>query len=427
MNFVLLHGFTFVCLRYLFFFWKGPIYAGSDFDVDFAVSLSFVCNAIAFLIFHKKGLQRSKLFMNSIWRCDTRLKPMEPKILFALGGIVLTYVFLYLYVRTVRVGSLQDALFGFYTVRFNDEALWLSRFLPILSSLSIAALFLLRITIVANRDRFVSGVFWILCFLIITVQFSSGTRGYILAVPICVLLADACVATRINGKRFLSMSFVIILGITVSLVTILSIIRGQSYNSLSDLLNALSSFSSEDVHEGRKQMVGGGNISDEIKFCLNYYGQSTPFITLHTPWSMFINFIPRELWSTKPVGFGKLLAESKGFHPDNPTSLAAGLAGEGYANGGWLGIVCLSLFIGVICGAASGLAFGMFLHGGNIHLILALTLMNFSTGFVRGDMLSAWGRVYPIIFLIFFFFCMKKIKFKRYHIQRQTVIQTIKP
>ncbi len=103
------------------------------------------------------------------------------------------------------------------------------------------------------------------------------------------------------------------------------------------------------------------------------------------------NFIPRELWGGKPVGFGKFVA-SEMYGAPEIVSYASTIVGEAYANGSWVGICVILAGLGFV----GRMAYNSVEHGRHGVLSVAFYVVLVWPFFfiVRGDMLSA---VFPVV------------------------------
>jgi hypothetical protein len=205
------------------------------------------------------------------------------------------------------------------------------------------------------------------------------------------------------GKRGIRADIIGVGAAVAMAAIVLMAIRGSAFETPSDVIDTITN---ETVGNGIEGIEGGHNILNEkVARCLELFGNDNrPFLWGYTFYSIAVNLVPRELWPGKPVGFGRLLALEDFESSDNGqaevlgTSYAAGLAGEGYANGGLLGVVVMSMAFGVVCGFAGKIALVAFRSDNAVHMGVGLLYLQAASGFVRGDMLSAWDTsVYPIV------------------------------
>lgn len=188
-------------------------------------------------------------------------------------------------------------------------------------------------------------------------------------------------------------------------VVLLSV-RGGDYENFGDLLDAVQEIT---VLSATKETEGSHSI---VFFYTDYavktYGESKEFLGFHTLYTIAINPIPRSLWEGKPIGFGKLLAIDQGAESDTAISFAAGIAGEGYANLGWPGVLFLALFIGGVSGIYAKIFDVLSKSSYLSSLAIAFLALQASISFVRGDMLSAWAAsIYRIISFVLILVVLK--------------------
>ena len=144
-----------------------------------------------------------------------------------------------------------------------------------------------------------------------------------------------------------------------------------------------------------------------VSYVISVFDSNEKYLTMHTPLTIVTHLIPRSIWPTKPLGLGAVITSG---HLTNPQlalgvkttwTVAVGLAGEGYANGGILGILGMSAAAGWLCGTASRL-FTVAVSSTSLRCFtLGLIARSVAVGFVRGDVLSAWiAYVEPLVFSI---------------------------
>ncbi|KPK44574.1 MAG: hypothetical protein AMK72_11930 [Planctomycetes bacterium SM23_25] len=284
---------------------------------------------------------------------------------------------------------------------------WLIRARRILYWLAVLMIFTLRLNYAAHRRGLVA--LWIAFVAMVFVAFPAGAVGAFVAPVVAFLIADVVAAIQ-RGTRFRPrLDLIAVLAVAVLGGMLLLMIRGKRFRSLEDMVDYVlgnPQVVSTKLFEktGEHHLI----VSESVGYCLQNFGRRQEFLWLHTPYSILVNPIPRELWPGKPLAFGRALAQiwrDEFGVPGVPVvgpSYAAGLAGEGYANGGWAGVVLLSAVVGYLCGKAAKYALiGLFTPSYPI-VMVGLALFRFSIVFVRGDMLSAWTMtVYPLVVLVF--------------------------
>lgn len=124
-------------------------------------------------------------------------------------------------------------------------------------------------------------------------------------------------------------------------------------------------------------------------------------------------FIPRSIWENKPSGTGYTLVKS--FDQYAFANVSANYYSEGYANFGYIGMLCFAIALGVFFRKTDELLISklMFDKGPEFLIPFYLLLVGFLFFFLRGDLLSSFsfliGFVCCIVLCSFFF---KGIKIK---------------
>lgn len=116
-------------------------------------------------------------------------------------------------------------------------------------------------------------------------------------------------------------------------------------------------------------------------------------------------FVPRTVWPSKPIGSGAYVAEEMGLYT---TNLSMPFFGEGYINGGYLGVVLFTMLIAYGIAKADKsywLQTSKELSIGAIRYFLLLGLLMF---ILRGDLLSSFA--YTCGFLSSFYFVKSILK-----------------
>lgn len=124
-------------------------------------------------------------------------------------------------------------------------------------------------------------------------------------------------------------------------------------------------------------------------------------------------FVPRSIWENKPTGTGYTLVKS--INQDAFANVSANYYSEGYANFGYIGMICFAVALGIFFRKADEvLTLKLILDKGPEFLIpFYLLLVSFLFFFLRGDLLSSFsfliGFLCCIVLCSFFF---KGIKIK---------------
>jgi hypothetical protein len=244
-----------------------------------------------------------------------------------------------------------------------------------------------------------------LCYLALTIP--TGTGGYLInlgiGLVICEMISHAIVIRRVRA----SMRSVVLLVVCGALSLMLLFIREKEFSGLGDVIGFIGDESrtiAADIGQIGKEYQAGMNVW--IFTALETYRDESEFLWGYTFYSIAVNWVPRTLWQEKPVGLGRLIVSENPHDPIQAAyskvmfSVALGLAGEGWVNGGYVGIVGLGLLTGALCGLL-GACFTRSLESGQYYpLALGLLARLAATNFVRGDWLSAWSAfVFPLICL----------------------------
>ena len=401
------HPATLICYYWASYF--GPTVDEHWFEVELLNLLAFVVFLSAFgFALSLLPVGRAARILTFSWprpcRFDAVVAPMSRKACLFLALVPLAFCAFATFVGIVIYGSLERALVHFYVgVREKEVSAWLARLSNSLYSVSVLCLFLLRRDSAMHARKFAKWLVWSSVALISIAVIPTGTVGYLTKMWIALLIADALARMKGVGKRGVRADLIGVGAAVVMAAVILLALRGSAFDSPSDVLEAIDDVTVSNGFHG----IGGGHdiLNEKVGRCLELFGNDgQDYLWGHTFYSIAVNPIPREWWPGKPIGFGRLLAledfESREYGQAElaGTSFAAGLAGEGYANGGLAGVVVMSIAFGLICGLAGKIALVAFRSDNAIHVGLGLLYLQAATAFVRGDMLSAWGgSIYPIV------------------------------
>lgn len=125
----------------------------------------------------------------------------------------------------------------------------------------------------------------------------------------------------------------------------------------------------------------------------------------------FLFFIPRDIWPEKPIGTGATSAEALGY---NFTNVSAPLWVEFYVNFGLIGVMCLF----ILYGWASGKLQKIYVKHKENKIVSFYTVFvpiyaAYQLFLLRGDLLSSWANLAPVIFFVLIGIKPKLLK-KRY-------------
>ncbi|MBD3830293.1 MAG: oligosaccharide repeat unit polymerase [Arcobacter sp.] len=410
----LLHPFFYICFYYIFFFHtqtqRDPDFA---LDVDFAVMLSFIFFTLSFFTifsfvknrFVDRQLKRFFPF-KKIGDFTDVLSSNKTRtiIISSIFFIVVIWTFFFFDLALKEYGSIETVFLQFYSTPLYEYPFY-HKIIFTLLPLMLMFIFVLRIFVHYYQSRFAYIVTIVAILLVSLCLFTIGTRGYFLTMLILLILADLIYVfiekTRIRITLFTKISAIFLFFMMI----VLTSIRGQYHAEYSDLFSSIqNSISGETVEKFSR----GGSIPDEVAFSLKHYGNDLDFLGGHTYYSILVNPIPRVFWPEKPVGFGRILAWDQGFHHSTNVSLAAGIAGEGYAGFGWSGVIVLSLIMGMYSGFMAKVAWRCFHYRNFVVLIIGLLFFSASISIVRGDMLSGITmNIYTIILFLMLLYIRK--------------------
>jgi hypothetical protein len=374
------------------------------------------------LIFTFGVFSTTYLFFFHIGNAKSRklLKPFLPaiptqsnvkRIIILAKTFALVYVATWSISRFVYSEDIGQFFFGFYNRPVDIQSAFLRYFVRAGFPLCIASLLVWRLTTRMRRGG-VDFLFWIVWLSLFSLSFASGVRGLLLQLAIVIFLSEAIASTRDKSYQVRKWMIASIFFLSAGTVLLLGPVRHDLVSTPSELVQTVAE-QFDPVYSNREVLRRSVSMNDHIAFIFQYY-EAGNFHYFTSFYAIAVNLIPRALWPEKPVGFGKQLAWLQGYSKENPTSVAAGIAGEGYANGGWLGLILLSLLVGAFCGLCAGVAFWGFRNGNILDIFLSLLFFAPSISFIRGDMLTAWGTtVYPLIAVLLLLVALRFLVLRR--------------
>lgn len=413
----------FFCMNMIFLFFFG---IKQDLELDenqeLLLLLSFIIFMTTVFIVRRRPHKKIVNFINNKNAAFHKfaIKPLLPRQQFYLFLIVLLYVVLDFSFNTWLYGSFDKAATRFYSrlPEKEDVPSFLTIILFSLYSLSSLILFVLSY----NNARFkTSSLYLNLSFFALALAaFPRGTRGAIISLLIIIILANIIVSIRNNSfgfkKLFLNIKFLFPAGIVLLMFLALSSIRNKRIDNLEMLQTTISEM---DFSQSQKEYnsVEGDLLLTDYNKCIDTFGSTVDFLPLdYTLRAVLFNPIPRSLWKDKPVGFGVALTEVK-FGGQNfdyqhlaehKWSNAAGVAGEGWANGGILGLILYSLLMGLYAGLLTKIVDTFLLSDNYVSLLIALLCFLGSLLTIRGDILAGITQgLYPILFFLVILFILQ--------------------
>lgn len=405
----ILNPYLSVCFSYFRFF-AFPInqlqYAVA---VDLANLLAFTCFSVAFLHGTRGSGRRMRHLLAGMWpvdHCRRVPDPVSQRGVALLACVAISYLIVNLLSVSVAYDGLERALVRFYVgAPERDVSPWLMRTVNLLRQTSAIVVFVLRLNYVLyGRGRM---AMWIALAAYLIAAFPAGSAGGVITPVFLWVVADVLAGLYRNESLRPRLDIVVLMTAGICGAMLLLAIRGVPFDNMGQVV-ALVRERTRPVAEKAisTTMRSHSMISDEIAFCMETFGRSQDFMPGHTLYTIVVNPIPREIWPGKPLAFGRVLGQIRQGVYKRPNaapqgwSVAAGLAGEGYANAGYAGIVVLSLLIGYVCGKAAKCAMIGYQIPSYPILVVSLQLYVFSTLFVRGDIHSAWtSTVYPLLIL----------------------------
>ncbi|WP_291585019.1 O-antigen polymerase [Bacteroides sp.] len=345
------------------------------------------------------------------------------KAIYTYIVIVLFYCCFDLWLNSYIYGSLESALTRFYAKR------------PIIEVpnilITFQGFFLKAITAFIFIFRYYYNYYgkktfllYIAVLLLVLIAFPKGSRGATITPIMFILFADL-----FSKKLFLNFSlikkareYIVLCGFIFALFLSLTFIRGVDFEDLSSAVEVLKDLKLDEGAEEFSKHEKDLMIQD-LQFTFDSFGERYSFIGLfYTLNSIIVNPIPRFLFSGKPVGFGTLLTEAKFGSGDFSvkhletlnTGFAVGVAGEGWANSGLIGLIFYSILLGLYSGFFSRLFFVYIKSNNFVALVFALLFFQASFSFIRGDLQSGVIQsIYPIIimfFIVTIFFRKKRLR-----------------
>jgi hypothetical protein len=399
---VLVHPFTCISVQYLIFFGERSTDRSMAETVDAWIAVSYVVFAIGFLVADRLvDGSLAERFWDAVWPSSFPANQRQ-ELLFCKVAQLLPAIWfiLFVYMRSIQYGSFEQAIVALYSTARVADTLWLGRIVSRLFVFGGAA------SAVALYLSLVQGYrgHLILCLALqgicILAAASTGCRGQILLFPFLDGFILVALRVRLGGWPSYTKLVIPVLVLGAALTGIVGEIRSTEFRSLSGVLSEYQSdeFAGMAVDGWTNTLRGGADrrIVDDVAFCFQNYRWGNT-LGWHTLFSIVANPVPREIWLQKPVGFGAILAWDRGASQWSGVSLAAGLAGEGFAGGEFLGVIVMAAFVGLFAGVIGKLGYHALFHGRIVQVLVGLVAWRAAVMFVRGDVLSAWSTgIYPL-------------------------------
>lgn len=413
---LVLNPFFWVCLAYIRFFSFADISESIALRADLANLLGFTIFSVSYYlskrIARKDVLKKIALTISAPNNLNTHSKKiidfyLSRTVIFILIILTGLWAFLEIYINILAFGGLNASLVRFYVgIPIQESSSLLFRITNFLFIVPLWTLVAFRIHSETTNQKFFKLFFWFVFFLVTLLMIPKGTVGYVLFPALILLFVDAVL---IKKKLLIAYSyktyFVLFVSLFIIGVFLLSV-RGEYYEGPAGVLNRLYMLKTEELKENF--LKAHSNVFDNVVVAFNNYGRSDDLPYFYSLYALLVNPIPREIWPEKPYGFGRILALSAGASEESGVSFAAGIAGEGYANGGWLGILLIAAFVGTLCGFFAKFCIVLIEMPSTIHALLSFQAWYAAQHFVRGDLLSAWAQsVYPFVITIILVYLAK--------------------
>lgn len=320
------------------------------------------------------------------------------------------YCIFNLWLNTQLYGSLENALIRFYGKAQADD--FPSVLITIQGGLSTALMsFVFVFRFYFNKYHQKSYMFYFTVLLLVLIAVPSGSRGAAVYPMVLLVMADFFSFTLLKGvsiRRKLK-EYIFISGFSLFLFLSLSMIRNIDFEDINDVYTAVSELNMREAGESYSE--GEGElILEDVQRCYMEFGNNVPFLSpFYTLETLVLAPIPRVLMPDKKVGFGNVLNEVKlggsSLDPEiigyyGTTSWAAGLAGEGWANGGLFGVVFYALLFGLYSGFCANMYYKLLQHATPLSLLFALLFFRMTYNFIRGGLLPGYAQgIYPLLIM----------------------------
>lgn len=410
-----------ICLTFFCFFGKYK-YTNFSFENNILLLLSFT---IFFIVYYLNKRVKYNSFDISLLNLPNGIK-LYPEFFIKKSSlrllllITIFYVILDISINSIMYGSIQRALLRFYSIDLVDDSYTIYKnLLALFYKLSLGILFLFRYygDIYGKKSKYIL----ISVLLLVLIAVPRGSRGAVMSPFITLIIADIF-ANRFHNipyrQYIMQYSIFTIIGISIFLT--LTVIRSTKFNSFDDLIETVHNVSVQQGAEKFSEREGELMIAD-TKLCFETFGNQAEFLSpFYTLYSISISFVPRSLYPSKPVSFGLFInaVKQRNFAGmKDPASLnfpgaidwAAGIAGEGWANGGFIGLILYSIIFGIIAGKCTKYYYSFMAKNNGIDTILGLQFFNASSCFIRGSLQSTFTPVFYTIVLLIFIIKIYKI------------------
>lgn len=401
-----------ILLSYFFFF---GTYETIEFPVqyDLLLLLSFSIFILSYSFARKR---RFKQIDNFFYRLVNRKgvsgeNVVKDKFIFVFFIFVLFYCITNLCVNSIIYGSFEAALIRFYSSPVDDRLYVLMKRAFHFILLSFWP-FVFVIRYFCNIYGKKSRLFIISVWLLVLVSIPAGSR-MVAIMPIVLLLMADIIASAVHKVPLMNrlLNYTLMCSFSFFIFLFLTSVRLVKFEDVSDLaiqVESLSYENSSDTYADEKDLM-----VRDTKLCFDTFGKKVDFLPLFYTFNLFVYApIPRALMPDKPVSFGLIINAVKNgqldfdldriVYPGN-IDWAAGIAGEGWANGGIVGLVFYSILLGIFSGVFSRLYYKMIVLNNYVAILFALLFFILSFCFVRGSIFTGTIGYLIVLFLFVVF------------------------
>ena len=349
-------------------------------------------------------------------------------LLFVIG-----YCIFDLWLNTQLYGSLGNALTRFYAKPMDDD--FPSFFKTTQGFLRKAlTVFIFVFRFYLNKYHQKSIIYGITVLLLVLIAIPAGSRGAAITPMLLVIVADIFSFTFLKGisMRDRIKEYIIIGSLSIFLFLSLTMIRGIDFEDVQDVYEAVSELNMQEASDSYSEGEGDLILSD-VQFSYKKFGKEVPFLSpFYTLETLLLAPVPRIIMPSKKVSYGYVLNEIKlGGTSLDPKVLnypgavgwAAGLTGEGWANGGFWGVIFYALLFGFYSGFCSRMYYKLLKKTTPLSLLFALLFFQMSFNFIRGDLLAGYAQgIYPLFITTFIFYITKYFKRYKFSMKRCSLI-----
>ena len=356
-----------------------------------SIIMIFICYTfmtLFYIIFmkYKKGKYKKKLV-------NIQFKKLY---IYMCIGYILT-----MFSRIVSLGGIKNFIKLDYVSRNFNEGL---KLFPVLSFLFIIPLFFISIILLFEQQKEVSKKLVVLVLMVVVSGIIiEGNRGiFISIIPAMYYFYRKKVDVN---KRWIKILIILIISAMLIMPTFLMLEKFRNKENTDIGAN---------LKEKITYILQGRNfdtIENYIEVMKMYSGDNKLYgKTLIAP---FVNFIPRSIWSNKPIGLGQqYVIDSPRF--DNEGGFGIYIVGEFYANFGVVGVMLLPIAIAFILSRLEK-SFSAASSSNNLTIkYYNLILMIYMTDIIRGDFLSGFTRfIYFYLFYLVMMIPVYRLKLRK--------------